>query len=354
MKTKQSLKSYLIIAGIAIITMASFPWLTISAQDFTKNYSGKYDVDKGATLQIVNKFGDVKCITWDQSTVSIEVTIKVDASSQEKADKVFSKITVDLSGDHSLVKGVTTMGNINNGQYSVDYDIRMPKWINIDFNNQFGDIYIDELDGASKIDLQYGAMEANSLNGPNTGFNVRFSDVKIGFMKEGTVDIQYSKWTSKGSENVKFISRFNELKLGKVSTLNLDSQYDEVDVESSNTVISVSRFSELDFGKINGDFDFDIEYGDLDVDYISSAFKVGKIRNSFADVGMTFDPKSGFAVDAELEFGELSYPKAVSMNHETEGYTTNIYKGKLGSQTGTLSQLSIHSKNAGVTIDFAN
>jgi hypothetical protein len=354
MKTRENVTSKYYRTGIILLTFIFLiPWINITAQDFTKDYSGKYDVDKGATLLIKNKFGDVKCVAWDENSVSINVTVKVDASSQEKANRVFDKISVELSGDRNLVKGTTTISNISNAEYSVNYDIRMPRWINIDLNNQFGDIYVDEIDGTAKIDLEYGSMNANAFNGANSDLTVKFSDVEIGFMKDGTLDIEYSKLKLKGVENLKLISRFNEINLGKLSSLNLDSQYDEVDVENAGEVISVSRFTELDFGKINGDFDFDIEYGDLDVDYISAAFKTGKVRNSFAGVDLTFDSKATMNIDAELEFGELSYPKAGSMNHETEGYTTNIYKGKLGSAAGMASQLTIHSKNADVTIDFS-
>jgi hypothetical protein len=182
---------------------------------------------------------------------------------------------------------------------------------------------------------------------------VKFSDAEIGFIKDGELNIEYSEWESKGSENFRVFSRFSEITLDKVAKLNLDSQYDEISVEEAGEVIAIGRFSELDFNKIKGDFDFDSEYGELEVGYISPAFKVGKVRNTFAGASLTFDPRACFNVDAEVEFGDLDYPEAISMNHETVGYTTNIYKGKLGSASATPSQLKITSKNANVTINFA-
>jgi len=354
MKTKQKHTSSSFASRSVMIALFFLPWLTLIAQDFTKIYSqGKYDVDKGASLVIQNKFGDIHCQAWDESSVSLYVTVKVDASSQEKADRVFDKIDISLTGSRTKVEGKTTVGNINNANYSIDYEIRMPRWINLDLDNQFGNIYLDETDGSAKINLEYGDMEANSFNGAKTDLTIKFSNVETGYIKDGNVNIEYSELDSKGADNMKLYSRFSELTLEKVGTLNLDSQYDEIKTGSAGQIISVSRFSGLKFDKINGDFDFDMDYGDLEVKYISAAFKVGKVRNSFAEVTLGFDPKASMNINAEMEFGELSYPKSgSSINHETSGYTTNIYKGRIGASASPTSQLTVDSKNADVHIDF--
>jgi hypothetical protein len=354
MKIKQKPTNGYLIARTVITVILTMSCMILSAQDFTKTYyNEKYAVDKGANLIIQNKFGDIHCQAWDESSVSVNVTVKVDASSQEKADKVFDKIGISLTGSASKVEGKTTVGNINNANYSVDYDIRMPRWINVDLTNQFGNIYLDETDGAAKIDLQYGDMEANSFNGTNTDLEIKFSNVETGYIKNGTVNIEYSELDSKGADNLKLYSRFSELTIEKIGMLNLDSQYDEINTGSAGQIISVSRFSGLKFDKIIGDFDFDMDYGDLEAKYISASFKVGKVRNSFAEVNLGFDPKASMNINAEMEFGELKYPKTgTSISHETSGYTTNIYKGRIGTSAGTSSQLTIDTKNADVDIEF--
>jgi len=351
MKTLEQLFLRTISARIIVIAFLLAGLTGINAQDFTKSYNGTYDVDKGAVLVIKNKFGYVQCQTWDQSSVSIAVTVKVDASSQEKANKVFDKITVDLSGTRTRVQGITTMENVNNADFSINYDIRMPKWITLDLDNKFGDIYIGEVDGTAKINLEYGSLEADSFNAP-ADITLKFSDAETGYIKSGSLNIEYSEWDAEGAGDLKVRSRFSEVNIEKMANLNLDSQYDEITVEYAGNVIAINRFSEMDFSSINGDFEFDTEYGDIDVEYISPSFKNGKVRNSFAGVDLKFDPKAAMNINAELQFGDLRYPKAnASLNHEVVGYTTNIYKGKIG--TSPVSQLTINSKHADVTIEFS-
>jgi hypothetical protein len=225
MKTSQKPTDGLLIARIAIIAIFLMSCITLTAQDYTKTYyNEKYDVEKGASLIIQNKFGDIHCQAWDESSVSVNVTVKVDASSQEKADRIFNKINITLTGSRTKVEGKTTIENISNANYSVNYEIRMPRWINIDLDNQFGNIYLDESDGLAKINLEYGDMEANAFNGPKTELTIKFSNVETGYMKDGSVNIEYSELDSKGSENLKLYSRFSELKIEKVAMLNMDSQ----------------------------------------------------------------------------------------------------------------------------------
>jgi hypothetical protein len=353
MKTRLNISNYSATLKTALLALLLLPWIVANADDFKKTYQQKYDVDKGAVLVIDNKFGDLHCQAWDESSVSIIVTVTVDAYSQEKADRVFDKIKVDLTGSRTKVQGITTADNISNANFSIDYEIKLPRWINIDLDNKFGDIYLDENQGEAKINLEYGAIEVNDLSGPKNDLTIKFSDGEAGFIKQGDLHIEYSEWESKGADNFKVYSRFSELTIEKVALLNLDSQYDEVKVGSAGQVISVSRFSELDFDKINGDFDFDAEYGDISVSYISPAFKVGKVRNSFAEADLTFDPKASMTVTAESEFGELSYPHSNSaMNDETIGFTTHKYNGRIGANP--VSQLTIISKNCDTSIDFAD
>jgi hypothetical protein len=328
--------------------------LTLSAEDYTKTYKEKYPVEKGAVLNIVNKFGNVHCQVWEESSVSITVTVKVDASSQEKADKVFDKISVQLSGSATRIDGTTTVGSINNSEFSIDYDIMMPKWINIDLDNSFGEIYTGTVDGTVKINLEYGSMDAEAFNGTGSDITLKFSEGEVETVKGGKVNVEYGGFEAGTTGNLEIVSRFSHVKIDGIDNLNLDSQYDEITIGQAGQVIAISRFSGMEYEGITGNFEFDVEYGDMTISRIGAGFGTGKIRNSFANADLKFDPKSAFTVDAEMEFGDMDYPKSnSSVSKQTEGYTTNLYKGRIGSASTASGQLTIRSKNANVSLSFA-
>lgn len=335
-----------------LVTLFILNPLSGIGQEYTKIYDGSYNVDKGAELSIRNKFGKINCLAWDDSKVTIHVTVKVDASSQEKADRVLSKISVELSGTQTKVQGITSVGSISNSDFSIDYDIRMPRWMELDLNNQFGDIYLDETEGDAKINLQYGEMEARSFKGNMTEMSIKFSDAEVDYIRDGNINIEYSDWESEKADNLRFYSRFSDVEAETSGKLVLDSQYDDVTINNAGEIILITRFTDAEIKKINGKFDFDSQYGELVVDYIAPGFTEGKVRNSFSDVRLTFDPKVTINVDAEMQFGELGYPKSASISHQTVNYTTQVYKGKIGSGT-TAGQLTIIGKNANAKISFS-
>lgn len=356
MKTQNvtSLNRWSVLTGI-VTALFLVVAMVAAADDFTRSYHEKYTVQKGATLNLSNKFGDIHCQVWAENSVDITVTITVEAASQEKADKVMDKISVTLTGSALLVQGKTEVGSINDGNFSIDYDVMMPGWMNIDLNNSFGEIYLAEVEGSTKINLEYGSLKADALKGLSSDLTVKFSEADVEYFKDGEVSVEYGGFESEEAGNLKLFSRFSHIEIENSELLNLDSQYDKVSIGKASQVVVIGRFSGLEFDKITGNFEFDSQYGDVKVDYIGPGFGSGKVRNSFAGTDLTFDPEATFNVDAEVEFGDLDYPSSnSSLNKQTMGYTKNVYNGKLGSKATASGQLILRVKHAGVEINFAD
>lgn len=348
MKTKTLIQ--LAVLGVIVFLISS----PIAAEDFTRSYEKKFEVDKGANLNIVNKFGDLNCRTWSESAISIKVTITVDASSAEKANKVFDKISISLEGDRGNVNGVTKIdGSFNNVEFSIDYDVMLPPDANIDLTNRFGDIIFGSTQGSALITLEYGQMEGSSFKGPNSEFNIKFSEAEIDEVGNGIVNVEYGEWDNDAAGDLQIMSRFSTVEVGDMGNLDLDSQYDDVEIGSARNTVVIARFSEVTIGGVKGSFSVDVQYGEAGISSISAGFGTGVVSNQFADVSLGFASGTSCNVEAELSFGDLSYPSAFAfLSHEEKGYTTNIYKGTIGSNKSPQDRLVINSKNAGVKIDF--
>ncbi len=346
------------LATLTGLLLFVFVNVTFAAKDdYTKTYKEKYDIDKNATLVISNKFGDVVCENWDQNSISINVTVKVTSSSQERAQKVLDKINVQLSGNRNRVEGSTSISNINgnNNEFSIDYNIMLPKWVNIDMTNKFGNLLMDEVEGNSKILVEYGEININALNSSSNDLTIKFTNATIKYIKDASVDIQYGKFNSTGVNKLNLHSRFSGIDVDKVELLKLDSQYDEVKFGEigSTDGTATGRFSDMEFDAVKGSFDFDVSYGGLKLRDISASFGKGQIENSFCDADLTFEASVAFNLDASLKFGDLDYPSSnASINHVEQGFTTNIYKGIIGKGKNPSASLSIESKNGDVSIDF--
>ncbi len=345
-------KSTLILLIVALLVpMSSF------ADEFTKNVSGKYNVNPNALLVIKNKFGEVHCQNWAEPAISIDVTITVEASSQEKANKMLQKITISLSGSSDKVEAITNIAEMgfNNAEFQVDYMVMMPRNIRLNLDNRFGEAYIGEVEGASNIEIQYGEIEAQSFKNSSNLVVIKFSDAQFGFVEGGEFEIAYSELDLDKGNSAKVNSSFSDVGLGHFNNLDIVSKYDDLKIEKVTTITCGAKFAEVNVEELTGAFTFNVEYGGLDIESLGSSFGSGKIINSFNDVNISLNADVSLTLDAEVDFGSVDYPESKSkIRSEEVNYTKNIDKGTIGTAAAPANQLFIRSKNAGVDIDYDN
>lgn len=341
---------------IALLSVVFFSVETVArSEDYTKTFKEEYKVNKDAELHVSNKFGEVICRNWNEDKVSIEVTITVDASSDSKAQKVLDRIDVKLSGNASKVEGITVFEegkDFGNVDFSIDYMIMLPKSMSVNIENKFGNIALDEVDGKALIDIAYGAVEANALNNTSNKLFVKFSEVNIEYAKEAWGEIVYSEFDIEGSDNLDLNTKFSEIDIENAGKLKILSQYDDYSIERSGPVECEAKFTDIQFERLDGSFNFDLQYGDLEVENVARVEGRNEIRNSFCDVSLGIENGASFYVDAEVKFGSMDYPENnTEISHTEEGYTTNVYKGTFGRKASESNMLYIRTKNASVKFE---
>jgi hypothetical protein len=348
MKTLSKSLSLLILLAILIP-------ITLIGEEYTKKVSGKYSVNPNAQLVIKNKFGEVHCQNWSEPSVSIEVTVTVDASSQERANKILDRVSVSLTGTADKVEAITNISEMgsNNVEFSVDYLVMMPKNVRLDLDNRFGETYIAEVEGSSKVEIQYGELEAQSFRNSSNVIVVKFSDAQIGYLEGAEVEVAYSEMEMTKGNSLKVNSSFSEVDMGSFKNFDIISKYDDIQIGEASSIACQAKFAEVNVESISGAFSFNVEYGGLDIESLSSSFGSGKIINAFNDVNIGLKPDVSLNLDAEADYGEVDYPSGKSkISTQEVNYTKNIYKGTIGSSTSPANQLYIRSRNASVDIDY--
>jgi hypothetical protein len=345
-------------SSLFIILLSAIMGLQLQAEDeFTKKVSKSFDVNKDATLSVKNKFGKVHCENWDKNSISIEVTITVQASSQEKANKYFDKIKIDITGTNSLVTAITSMeDNIfgkGNNELSVDYMINMPKTVNVELNNKFGDIIVAEVGGTSNINLGYGTIDIKKLSGSSNDLDIEFSDGYIGYIKSANLDLKYSELKVDEIADMTAESKFSELNIGKIDVLTLETGYDEDFIGSVRNIDVEADFSDVEIRIVEQTLTANFDYGELKVKEMGKAFKLVDITNSFSDANIGFNPEASYRINATVKMGDLSYPQDRAKLSVVEmSYTSSKYEGLIGGNTDTQSKVMIDSQNSGVTLYY--
>jgi len=264
--------------------------LTIFARDFDykKEFSKSYTVNPNATLELNCSFASIEVKTVPGNTIDIHVEVKVDASSEAKAQKTFDRITVELIGNQKKVEVKTDLGKQGNNNESFEMTITISAPADIQFigNTSFGTLDLGTIKGAATINHQYGELIlADALSADN--------DIKVSF---------------------------GSARIGSFGGGSLSTEFGDMDVEN-----------------IAGSSKLHNSYGDLEVEHINSTCKKLDIDSSFGDTEIILDSSSSFRVNASSSFGDVSLPKSMELSRKTTDWNSSNYEGAIGSGSGQLN-----------------
>jgi hypothetical protein len=329
---------------------------TAGEDKFTRTIKKDFQINSDANLIIDNKYGKIHCANWEKNSISIEVTITVDAPNEQKAARVFDMIDIQIDGSSSEVSAETDIdddfsGNNDNLSLQIDYMVFMPETISVELDNKFGEIYLENVKGPALIDLSYGSLKAKNLSNAHNELDIKFSKATFEQVYEGYAEIKYSDLIVFDSRRMDIESKFSTIRFERLGFAVIESQYDSFTIGDIQNVEIDAGFTELKISKLIKRAVIESEYGGIQVKYVAPGFEEVTIYNEFGDVELGVDEEATFSIDATVKFGSLDYPKEnASISKETEGYTTTHYFGKFGSDPKSGSKVFIESSNAGVTI----
>jgi hypothetical protein len=120
------------------------------------------------TLFVDTRVGDIRVEGWDQARVAVEAEKVVRASSPKKAEKLFSRIRVELHPDEEeravLLRTVYPSRRLwrpfrGESRLSINLRIHMPSETNLDLRCVDGDVRIHGLTRRVELHVNYGDVE---------------------------------------------------------------------------------------------------------------------------------------------------------------------------------------------------
>lgn len=327
-----------------------------SGDKFTRTINKEFAIGTDAHLYVDNQYGKIHCANWDRSAISLEVTISVDASSEQKAARIFDMIRVEMHGSASEVVAETEIsdqfkGNGDNVSIKIDYMIHMPEKVALTLENRFGDIFIENVRGPAAIDLSYGNLEARSLINYDNELEIKFGKASIGMITEFSADVKYSDFIVYETKKMDLESKFSTVRIEKVTAAEIDSQYDTFTMGDVQTADIHAEFSTVKIAKLLRKIGIDSKYGSVQLKYIAPDFTEVRIYNQFGSIEAVVDEEASYQLDATIKLGSLSYPKEkASLIMDSENPTTTLYHGVIGDDKSSASRVYIESSTAGVVI----
>lgn len=334
------MKPYNIISTLILLMIASIGLRAEKdLQEYKKTITEDFNVTAGADFLLENKYGNVDIETTDQNTIHIEVEIIVEARSQERADDIMDKININMNNSSDRVQAITVFDFGNNWNwgkksenYKVHYKVTMPKSIDLNLSNKYGNISVTDVNGDVDLSLKYGNGHMQDVGGDldaYLGYVGSFDMGSIGGDME--LDIAYSNFTVEDMNDADITSKYSKIDIGNATEMDITSKYDKYDILSAISIDNEGKYDNFKVGHVTS-FDIDTKYTHIKIDELvhSGSFdtgyggvKIKKLGKDFESIiidsnytGFTIGLSGGSRFDIETEYVSNDLPNDLTFSYK--------------------------------------
>ncbi len=264
----------------------------------TKTYNKSYTVSNDDRITLDNRFGELKINTWNKNEVKVDITIRAEARTDEVAQRILDKISIQDGKSGNGVYFKTIVGNDNNQRwekgekqgFSIDYVVSVPARNPLNASNEFGNMVIGDYSGELTLQSKFGSLNAGKLTNVKK-VNVEFGSANIAAVNNGSISIKFSKAEVKnldGSIKADF-EHCGGVKLGvtnNVKDLNIKNSFTQLYLDCS-TDLSANFDIRTSFAELKNKSNFSIKKEDEDDDRRGPRFDhrySGKSGNGSTDM----------------------------------------------------------------------
>jgi hypothetical protein len=349
---------------LSILVIAVWIITAFAVQDeYTKRYHEEFDTNDETELVIQNKYGEVDIKDWDKDLVEIDVVVTVEHPDKERAERILSLISIDLSKEGNTIKAITQIDEkfhrIHWGwgksgkQFSIDYTVNMPKDLKLNLLNKYGNTFINELTGEVTIEIKYGNLKANKiLRGnikPLSNLILGYGKATIEEVNWLKTDIKYSKIEIEKSKAIVILSKYSKIYVDQGSSIVAESKYDDYDIGHITNFVCESGYTSYKFDQIDKKFDLTTKYGGVKVGYIPKDFESIKISNEYGGISLGIDENASYYLKGEAKYGKIKHPESRTLSRIIENTSSSV-DGIIGSEESPKAKVNIWTKYGSVQL----
>ncbi len=354
--------------AIALLILVTAISASYGSYEATRKYEKLFPLTGKATLGISNRYGSVDIRNWDREDISVEVVVKVTTTSQEAADRQLSYISVNFSQSNNDVSARTEIdqrisrigsrwfSSGDEGQgISIDYTVYAPKETDLNIAHRYGDVFINEAEGHTIVDLRYGNLQANRIIRDNTR---PLSEINLAYSPKATIN--EAKW-------LKVNLRYSDLTVNDCRALVVSSSYSKLRVENASSIVSEARYSEYLLGSINNfvtegsytnysishllnTLDVESRYGNVRVDHVPAGFSRVKFTGSYGNLRMGLAGNASYNIESSASYGSVNIPSGNRVNRVTRGQQSTL-SGVVGDDPNPTSIVEINIRYGNVNLN---
>jgi len=346
--------------------------VAVSAQqpEYTRRISRSFPAKKSITVDISNKYGRIQVLNWNQDSVKIDIDLRIRTKDKQKLSKLKDGIDFEFIEGQSFIKAETKFGENSTdlfkdlvdiaGTYlsssnsvTINYTVFIPLNTSLKIENKFGDVYMDECQGNLDLQLSYGDLKADILNGQSV-IRLTSGDGDVGYIKKGELFLSYGNIHIREAGNLTAQTRSSNVTLEKVSSISVDSRRDKLFLNEVNTISGECYFTEMNLGIITGSINLSGRYGGIKTEQIKRTFTSINVASVLTDLSLGFEKPLSFRFEMNHPQDIVFvYPETIaSINTDLINPDDKIYRtsGSFGTTVKDSKVLLNINRKCAVTI----
>jgi len=330
-----------------------------------KTLSDSIIVNDDGQLLVENKYGNIEVMGWERNTVKIEFWIEIIRDEISDAENLINRIVPSISnyGDYIVAKteiGKSERGffkkmlselNIDNDESGIEIQLKvyLPKELDLDISNEFGDVILLDWSGKLKCKLKHGDLIVRSkIN----SIDLEQSYGKINLNEAGSAELDVRNVTLKANkiDKLGIESHGSDFEISEVDNLTIASNKDEYKISKVNSFKGNLKYGSANLDTLTKGITVKLKVSDLQITKIieKNANIFVNQHNSDVDINVKdFD----FKLHATLEQGTFRIPKDINdINKEvlSEKENKRIVTGSYG--LGDSGSITIEGKKGFVVL----
>lgn len=326
-------------------------------KDFTKSIKKEFDITKDGEVGLSNQFGKIEINTWNKSRVKIAVTIIARTNTEDQAQEIFDRISIDFANGSNYVRANTEIQSSknnwgwgwgkNSSDFSINYEVFLPKTVELDIANKHGDTYIVEMEGNAELDIRHGNITADgflgnveidfahsngtliaakSLDGEIAHSNIRFKQI-------GNTDLEtaHCHIGIDNAKEIKLDTRHTNFEMGQIEELRVDSRHSNFEIDFVQSIFSESAHTVYEVDKVAKNVDFDFSHGGATIDLLEKGFEEVVLDGAHASFRIRVDESADYELDAYGTHAGIRYPLDLDVTYERDKNNSQEIKGSKGS-----------------------
>lgn len=307
-----------------------------------KTIKREYGVNADALLMVQNSYGNLNITSWSENRIMIEVHIKANGNDEEGVQERLEEINVEFENNASKVSAKTQFGERNNNwnwgwgkrknvSVQVNYTIKLPVKNNVNLSNDYGNIYLDRIDGNAKISCDYGKIDIGELRGDNNQIHFDYtSRSTFDYIKSAEILADYSVFAIEKAGDLTIKADYTNGIIEEMNNLTYSSDYGSIEVNNVNNVDGNGDYIGVKLGNVHGNVSITNDYGSLKIDRLAADAGNVEIRTAYTGVKIGYDPKYNFDFEISTEYAGVGGKDDFQINMSKEQSTEKYYRGYYG------------------------